>query len=52
MQRYIFRGGPPPCRDALLDQAAAAGLPKVGKEAFADSYVRTLRAWCRRFNAG
>ena len=52
MQKYIFPGGLLPCRGALLDQAAAAGPAKVGEEAFADSYVRTLRAWRRRFNAG
>ena len=52
MQKYIFPGGLLPCRGALLDRAAAAGLARVGEEAFADSYVRTLRTWRRRFNAG
>ena len=36
----------------MIGQRCGVGLPKVGEEAFADSYVRTLRAWPRRFNAG
>ena len=36
----------------MIGQRCRVGLAKVGEEAFADSCVRTLRAWRRRFNAG
>ncbi len=51
IQKHIFPGGMLPSLTALRGQAAAAGLETVGKDAFADSYSRTLRAWRRQFNA-
>lgn len=51
IQRHIFPGGMLPSPAALRARAEAAGFQTVGKESFADSYSRTLRAWRRRFNS-
>ncbi len=51
IQKHIFPGGMLPSPAALGKRISAAGLETIGKETFADSYARSLRAWRRRFNA-
>jgi len=49
IQRYIFPGGMLPTADAVINEAAKAGLQVVAQESFGASYATTLREWRRRF---
>ncbi len=51
IQRYIFPGGMLPTQDIMSSHSAKAGLNFQVIETFGDSYVRTLRAWRKRFEA-
>jgi cyclopropane-fatty-acyl-phospholipid synthase len=49
IQRHIFPGGMLPTPSIIEREAAAAGLTVAHREAFGESYARTLREWRARF---
>ena len=51
IQRYIFPGGMLPSPGVLMQQIRDAGLRLHGMSGFGHHYVRTLRAWNRRFQS-
>ena len=50
IQRYIFPGGMLLTKQSIDEHARKAGLVPAASQCFGESYARTLREWCRRFD--